>query len=183
MGVYDTLKVIGYRCPYCSGSTVDFQTKDTDARLGHFYVHEPGTHRRDGKLISNCIECSLTFDGRPEHVSVDESLKFVRAIGTCRSPECVAVAKANSVITLGNSFVGSRFFDVRFSVDSSHRWVSLPMKIVKKDGLNPKKVLSKFSFMYDSDMELQRQMEPAMKRTDKLMLALLSSSVSGVNVD
>jgi hypothetical protein len=50
MGMFDTLLVLGYKCPYCgAGGKVDFQTKDADCSLSRYYVHEPGTFKWDGK--------------------------------------------------------------------------------------------------------------------------------------
>jgi hypothetical protein len=90
MGLYDTI-LIEYKCPYCGQvSRVGFQTKDGGSGM---YTFEVGDE-------------------------FDSQLKFVRAIGDCRSFVCQLEAAKEAVWTMGYYGGFSRSFDVTIDLDN-----------------------------------------------------------------
>jgi hypothetical protein len=180
MGTFDTLKALGFKCPYCGSSTaVDFQTKDADCMMGKYYVHEPGTFKRGNERIKNCMMCDggWGMSGK-EHLAINNrQLSYVSALGSCQSPECSVIGRARDVLEGGYTSGFGRSIDVEFSIEKQHRWVSLPIRKITLDGLDGDKIWTMFQARVKIDSQLQARLQPALDRVDDLGIALLQTSV------
>jgi hypothetical protein len=92
MGMYDTIVIENYVCPYCGdNSNKDFQTKDGSCSMDEFRI---------GELFD--YECKL---------------KYVSAIGSCNSFICQLEAAKEHVWCYGYYGGFSRSFDINIILD------------------------------------------------------------------